>query len=117
MCAAPRINISAPVTARADYLVQAYADVIADPPRLAALLEPLRHFRGHKVVDRWLTLLSAGAHHDLATALMVDHYDPAYATSRKAHHPVVIADLSSDRLDVAGQDDLAARIEAVISER
>ncbi len=117
MCAAPRINLSAPVAARADYLVQAYADVIADPARLAALLEPLRHFRGHKVVDRWLALLAAGTHHELATALMVDHYDPAYATSRKAHHPVVIAELSADRLDAIGQDDLAARIEAVVTGR
>lgn len=117
MCAAPRINLSAPVAARADYLVQAYADVIADPARLAALLEPLRHFRGHKVVDRWLALLSQGAHHELASALMVDHYDPAYATSRKAHHPIVLADLTSDRLDAAGQEDLAARIEALVSER
>jgi tRNA 2-selenouridine synthase len=115
MRAAPRIVLSAPVEARAGYLLRAYADVIADPDRLAGLLQPLRERRGHGVVDGWLSLLAAGAHEELATALMVQHYDPAYAKSRAVHAPEIIADLSVEALDEAGQEMVAARIEALVS--
>ena len=115
MCAAPRIDLVAPVEARADYLVAAYADVIADPARLSDLLQPLRHHRGHGVVDGWLALLAQGAHRALAAALISDHYDPAYARSRAAHRPVVLGQAGAGRLDAAGIDALAAQAEALIS--
>jgi tRNA 2-selenouridine synthase len=117
MCAAPRIVVSAPVAARADYLVQAYADVIADPERLAGQLDPLRRFRGHGVVDGWLGLLAQGRHRDLAEALMVEHYDPAYAKSRAVHHPEVIAEVEAATLDDAGQEAVAGRIAALVNGR
>jgi tRNA 2-selenouridine synthase len=114
MCAAPRIDLVAPVEARAAYLVEAYADVIADPARLADLLQPLRHHRGHGVVDGWLALLAQGAHRALAAALITDHYDPAYARSRAAHRPAVIGQAAAGRLDAAGIDALAAQAEAML---
>jgi tRNA 2-selenouridine synthase len=115
MCDAPRMEIDAPVEARADYLVEAYADVIADPERLAGLLQPLRFHRGHGVVDGWLALLARGEHRALAEALMVDHYDPAYGKSRAVHAPEVVATVRAERLDAAGVDAVAAQIEAVVS--
>jgi tRNA 2-selenouridine synthase len=115
MCAAPRIALQAPVAARAAYLLEAYADVIAEPGRLAALLQPLRQFRGHATVEGWLALLSRGAYHDLATALIEDHYDPAYAKSRAAHRPRVLAELRAGMLDAGGQEALAAGVEALVS--
>jgi tRNA 2-selenouridine synthase len=103
------------VAARAEYLVAAYADVIADPERLAGLLQPLRQFRGHAAVEGWLALLARGAHRDLAVALIEEHYDPAYAKSRAVHRPEVLAELWAETLDAAGREALAARVEAVLS--
>jgi tRNA 2-selenouridine synthase len=115
MCRAPRIEISAPLAARATYLTEAYADVIADPELLAQRIAPLRFHRGHALVDGWLALLNAGDFNSLAASLMEHHYDAAYAKSRAVHEHEVLAALSTDRLDAAGQEDLAARIEALVS--
>ncbi len=60
MRAAPRIEVSAPLAARAAYLTQTYADIIADPERLAARLAPLKAHRGAETVGQWLALLDAG---------------------------------------------------------
>ncbi len=117
MCAVPRISISAPVKARAAYLVGAYADVIADPDRLAALLVPLRAYRGHSVVDGWLTLLRMGDHLGLATALIDQHYDPAYAKSRAVHDHDLFGTVLADALDNAGQDQVAAAVAALVKGR
>lgn len=44
---APWIEVSAPIAARTSYLVEAYADILADPETLREKLAPLRQFRGH----------------------------------------------------------------------
>ncbi|SMY07003.1 tRNA 2-selenouridine(34) synthase MnmH [Flavimaricola marinus] len=116
MRTAPRIEITAPLEARAAYLTMAYADVIADPDTLASRLEPLRYFRGHKIVDGWIEQMKAGDFKGLASALMEQHYDPAYAKSRTVHDHEVLDVLRADSLDHAGQDALAAQIEARLSE-
>ncbi len=99
MCAAPRIEITAPLEARAEYLTRAYADVIAEPKALRQKLQPIRQHRGPEVVDRWEALLDAGQMTDLAAALMSDHYDPAYAKSRAVHEPERIGMVNAERLD------------------
>jgi tRNA 2-selenouridine synthase len=114
---APRVEISAPLAARATYLTKAYADIIAEPDRLARRLQHLRAHRGHEIVDGWLTLLQDRSFEDLATALMAQHYDPAYSKSRDVHEHEVIATLDTDRLDNSGQAQLASRIAELISER
>ena len=116
MTAAPRIEIAAPVAARAAFLTQAYEDVTADPEALSRRLDPLRAHRGHAVVDGWQALLAERSFRALAEALIVEHYDPAYARSRAAHAHPVIARLGAERLDAAGLDELAGRIAAVLSE-
>ncbi len=80
----------------------------ADPDRLKARLDTLRHFKGHDMVDRWLALYAAGDNTGLARALIDDHYDPAYAKSRAVHAPVVRAVVRAERLDPPGLD-LAAQ--------
>jgi len=116
MKAAPRIEISAPVAARAAFLQEAYADMIDAPDRLARALEPLRRYRGHAVVDAWQAMLAGGDFAGLARALIEDHYDAAYTRSRAGHAPRHLARLSADRLDAAGRDDLADRVAARLSE-
>lgn len=110
MIAAPKIMVSAPISARASFLEAAYADVIADPADLEKRLAPLRHIRGHATVDGWIELLQAGEFRALAAALMEQHYDAAYAKSRAADEHEILAELSSETLDEAGQNTLADAI-------
>jgi tRNA 2-selenouridine synthase len=112
---APRIEITAPLGARAKYLVEAYADVIAHRDELMDRLDILRRHRGGAVVDRWLALLEQGAHVDLARALMSDHYDPSYAKSRAAYDARVLATLHSERLAEPDRAALAERIAACLT--
>jgi tRNA 2-selenouridine synthase len=117
MCAAPRIEIAAPIEARAAYLTAAYADLWAAPARLLALLDPLRAHRGHAVVDGWARLLAAGEAQALARALIEDHYDPAYRRSRAAHRPEVIARVEAGALDPDGIAAAAAAVAGIVSGR
>ncbi len=115
MTQAPRIMITAPMAARAAFLTRAYTDIIGDPDRLIERLGPLRYVRGHGVVDAWLALLADDEHTALATALMEQHYDPAYAKSRAQLGANVIGQIDVDALDDTGQDDAAQQIMAVLS--
>jgi tRNA 2-selenouridine synthase len=115
MCAAQRVVIKAPLAARATYLTETYADVIADPADLAARLQPLRFHRGHAVVEGWLARLDAGDYFGLATALIEQHYDAAYAHSSRLDTRDVIGIVAALTLDDSGQSAAAARIEAMIT--
>ncbi len=114
MRTAPRIEITAPLEARAVYAAGDYADLSADGPRLSAVLDNLRRLRGHDVVDGWQALLRSGGLTGLAAALMSAHYDPSYARSRAATPHEVLATLHAPRLDGAGIDALADGVEGVV---
>ncbi|MBQ2262425.1 MAG: tRNA 2-selenouridine(34) synthase MnmH [Loktanella sp.] len=116
MCAARRIAVRAPLAARAAYLAQAYADIAADHNEMAHRLAPLRYIRGHDLVDGWLGLLRAGDLTGFATALMDQHYDPAYAKSRQAADHDLLAEVQSDWLDDAGQESLVTEIMPLVSD-
>ncbi|MGI9367592.1 MAG: tRNA 2-selenouridine(34) synthase MnmH [Ruegeria sp.] len=113
---APRIRIDAPIEARSAYLVVAYNDILSDSERLRDRLSPLRHHRGHEVVDGWLTLVDAGDKHALTRALMEQHYDPAYAKSRKPQEEKVAATITAQSLDDEGLNETTARIEAALDQ-
>lgn len=111
---APWIEIAAPIEARAHYLAQAYDDILSDAETLRTRLAPLRHHRGHALVDDWEKLIAAGERVALCRSLAADHYDPAYERSRKGRERQVIARLTTDTLDDAALDTLAGRIAAAI---
>lgn len=111
---APWIEIAAPVEARAHYLARAYDDILSDAETLRARLAPLRHHRGHALVDEWEKLIAAGERVALCRSLAADHYDPAYERSRKGRTRRVIARLTTETLDDAALDVLAGRIAAAI---
>ncbi|NBD31058.1 MAG: tRNA 2-selenouridine(34) synthase MnmH [Alphaproteobacteria bacterium] len=111
---APRIVISAPIEARAAYLVDTYNDVISRRDELVARLTILKRHRGAAVVDTWLDLLNRGDLAGLARALMEDHYDPSYAKSRAAHHAEVLHEVRAEALDPQGRADLAERIARIV---
>ncbi|WP_397544689.1 tRNA 2-selenouridine(34) synthase MnmH [Roseovarius salis] len=114
MCAAPSIEVTAPLEARARYLAGAYADVLADGAALKAKLAPLRRFRGHAVVDGWFGLIDSGDRVALCRALAADHYDPAYEKSARDSRRRVAATVATDALTPVALDDTAARIEAAL---
>lgn len=112
MRAAPRLEIVAPAQARAAYLARAYADVTADPERLAGRLEMLRRLRGAEQVAAWQALARAGAFEELAAELMAKHYDPAYRRGRDAVGAAVSERLETDSLDGPALDRLAEAVKA-----
>ena len=91
MKAAPRIEVTAPVSARAEYLARAYDDILSDPARLSEKLNVLRAHRGNEVVDGWMAMIAQGDRVALTRALAEQHYDPSYNKSRRAtgHEPRV----------------------------
>ena len=113
---APRIEVVAPIAARAAYLVQAYDDILSDGDGLRRKLNPLRRHRGNAVVDSWSALIAAGDKAGVTQALMQQHYDPSYDKSRKAHAAQTIAQVQATTLDRAGLVQVAAQIEAVMGD-
>ncbi len=113
MIGADHVVIDAPLAARARYLCQAYADLLADRDLLVAKLAPLRTYHGAERVEAWQAQARAGAFEGLAAELVQHHYDPRYikAQSRQGRAPLVrlvMAGLSDADLDAAIPDILAA---------
>lgn len=82
MQAAPRIEITAPLNARARYLTTAYADLIENPEMILTAIGRLKPFQPKARIAAWIELAGAGEYEALARELMKHHYDPAYLRSR-----------------------------------
>lgn len=104
MRAAPRLVIRADAAARARYLVDAYADLIASPGEVARAVERLGPFHPKERIEEFLTLAAAGRHAALAERLMREHYDPLYLRSRKRADAALLGEIRLDRLEA---DDIA----------
>lgn len=109
MRAAPRLAISAPRTERAQYLVRAYADIVAEPARLLSVIERLRPLHPAERIELWQALAVAGEFAALAEGLMLHHYDPRYDKHRDRME-AGFADLAVAGL---GETDLAALADQV----
>lgn len=107
---APRIEIKAPVTARADHLLQTYPELVENIERLETSLDHLTEFVGHEQTDNWKSLARSGDYHKLAVELMERHYDPAYDRSRQRHKPGHITTLTTRTLDESGLDRLCEEV-------
>ncbi|MGY6547940.1 MAG: tRNA 2-selenouridine(34) synthase MnmH [Roseinatronobacter sp.] len=112
---APRIEINAPIDARASYLVEAYAEIIAQHDYLTSRLSLLRHHQSAAKFDHWMSLLNEGAHVILAQALMQDHYDPSYAKSRGRHAHRTLATITARDLSPPDRDAIARQIMDIIT--
>ena len=115
MLAAPRIEVTAPVSARAAYLARAYDGVLRDVDTVRHKLAPLRRLRGHQVVDQWQSLQDRGDYLALAEALVTDHYDPAYAKSRRARDQGPEAKVAAASLDAAALEELADEVARAVT--
>jgi len=101
MRAAPRLRLTAPLSARARYLVRAYADLIADKSALQDTLAKLIPFQGHDQVIAWQTLAETGDFETLAAELMGKHYDSRYAKSREGKSEETLAEIPLDTMNPA----------------
>jgi tRNA 2-selenouridine synthase len=82
MRVAPRLEISAPLHARAEFLATAYTDLTDDPDALIRKIEHLRTYHAATKIEEWQTLARAGNWQTLAEQLMSQHYDPRYLKSQ-----------------------------------
>ncbi|MBU1324848.1 MAG: tRNA 2-selenouridine(34) synthase MnmH [Alphaproteobacteria bacterium] len=114
MGAAPVIEVSAPVAARADFTCATYADIAADPGALDAALTRLPRHLSKALIAEWRDMAAAGRVRDLAEALIREHYDPAYARSRTARERRALAAVELAALDPPSLSAAAARLEVSI---
>jgi tRNA 2-selenouridine synthase len=115
MVEAPRVAISAPLEARAAYLVRAYADMVADRARLEGIVASLRAAHSREVIAEWQGMVAAGDDVGLAAGLMAAHYDPRYAKHR-ARMPEAMAEVVVTGLSVVEVHALAAQVAGVVAE-
>jgi len=114
MVAAPRIEIHAPLAARARYLADVYADAVADVAAVEATLARLPVHHGRERRAEWLELARRGDHVALAASLMEHHYDPAYERSRRLDERPLLTAIVLEDLTGADLDDVAARVAKLI---
>ena len=113
---APRIEISAPIEKRAEYLVNRYRDVVLNRELLERVLTQLEVYPGRKQLANWRELADAGQYEELVQQVVERHYDPAYARfSARNARPVL------DRVEIADFGELsraeaAQRIAGVIKD-
>ncbi|MHA6325990.1 tRNA 2-selenouridine(34) synthase MnmH [Roseivivax sp. CAU 1753] len=110
------IEIAAPVPVRTAYLVEAYADILSDTNALRQKLAPLKRYRGRALVTHWFDRIDAGDTAGLVESLMVDHYDPAYASAMRAMAPDVAARVRTEALGQSALEEVAADIEAALEQ-
>ena len=87
---APRMELVASRPERAKYLVETYADMIADPAALIVAIDRMPVAPSPERRASWMALIAASAFAELAEAIMALHYDPAYDRSaRKQDRPLL----------------------------
>ena len=109
MSTADRVQISAPLEARARYLCQAYDDLIQNVDGLRSQIDQLRPYHLAAQVATWHAQAKEGDWQALARGLIADHYDPRYAKS-SASKPNPVFDLSLSDLSDADLGQAADRL-------
>ncbi len=102
------IELSAPLEARAAFSARVYADIASDAAALETALGRLPPHHSKETVAGWKAMAGDGRTVDLASALIADHYDPAYRRmSARRDRPVIgrvaMADVTEAELDRAAE--------------
>ncbi len=117
MKAAERIEISAPVAARARYLTRAYRDLVEDRLALEERLDRLVKLQGRERVEAWKALATAGSHAELAEELICGHYDPGYRKVRARIGGTTVQVVEAAALEPGDIEALADRVAALVNAR
>ncbi len=110
MKSAPRISVSAPIKARADYLIRAYGDILHDRVALQDRLTRLIAHQGHERVEQWQLMARNGENLQLAAELMQHHYDPSYARSRGLHSGRNLGEINAPDLNAEALQAVANKL-------
>jgi tRNA 2-selenouridine synthase len=110
MSGAQWIEVRADPGPRARFLVETYADVIAEPGALQTALQLLTPFHKKECIANWRQLAADQKYQRLAEELMRDHYDPLYRRSQKRRNGEPIEKLSIDEIDETELDRAAEKI-------
>ena len=109
MLAAPRVEIAAPLAARAHFLCRAYDDLTTDPALLEDRIDKLRPYHSAETIAAWQTQARTGDWAMLAEGLIGQHYDPRYAKAA-SRNPAPIERLVLDTLDDTSLAETAAAL-------
>ena len=112
---APRITINASLQSRVEFLIRDYPHVIAEPERLDRLIDGMIKRHGHDVTHQWREFVAHEQWSDLVSALITEHYDPAYRQSASRRGGKTIGEITTDRLDNAAIASLAKNLAAIIA--
>ena len=113
MLAASRIELAAPLEARASYLAAEYRHLQQDRAMLEDLFGRLP-LRG-RALDDWRRLADEGELETLAAKLMVGDYDPAYRRSARAETRPKLAGIALGELSAADLDAAADQVAGVMA--
>lgn len=83
MRASPCVEVLPPRAARLAYLLRDYAYLGDDPEQLAERIGQLRGLHANPTIEQWQAWARSRELGALFEALMVEHYDPAYARSQR----------------------------------
>jgi len=87
MRAAQCIEIDIPLSARVEFLLSDYANLLASPGWLKERLADLRDLHSRETLEEWCRLVDQQAWDELVRSLLVKHYDPLYRRSQQRHQP------------------------------
>lgn len=110
MRGAPSIALTAPISARVDFLLDDYAHIVAEPERLEPLLTWVVSRIGHDAVTSWRQKMTDGDWHGFVSAMLNDHYDPSYDRSAGTRQHQEAGRLEAERLDRPSVDKLAQQL-------
>lgn len=115
MHASPCIRLEVPLAGRVQLLTEDYTHYLLDPETIKLQLGYLTGLRGSETVAAWQALASRQAWPELVTALLAEHYDPAYHrslsrnyTPSPADRAFPVEDLSADGLQRLAREIIAA---------
>lgn len=114
MQGAARISIEVPVQERVAFLLEDYAHLRSDPEHLSRLIDGMASRHGYDVTRHWQEHLHSGDWESLATALIVEHYDPAYARSSARKSGAVLGVLEAEELTSSSIECLAREVSALL---
>lgn len=112
MRAAPVVEITTPLEARAAYLVKAYDHFVNDDALLRRKMELVRKLKSEAVFERWEEHLRRGDHAGFVESMLEHHYDPAYLKSRENTYGEPQLKLSMDEVSEPALAGIAREIVA-----
>jgi len=108
MRAAPVLTLEADLPVRTALLLDEYRHLVADPQRLYAQLDCLRHLHSRETLAGWRALAEAGDWARFVVALLEQHYDPAYDRSMFRNYAAGAAADAGVRLEASDEAALQA---------